>query len=81
MFFCCSKEIDVSHHVYDTLGTLTLKGNDMAILKREDVELMLEDAEATLKELQAGELNEVTTELISLTNEQIAELKEMLEAL
>lgn len=53
----------------------------MAILKREHVELMLEDAEATLKELQAGELNEVTTELISLTNEQIAELKEMLEAL
>ena len=53
----------------------------MAILKREDIELMLEDAEATLKELQAGELNDVITELISLTKEQITELKEMLEAL
>lgn len=51
----------------------------MAILKREDIELMLTDAEHTLKQLQAGEMNAVTTELIDLTKQQIDELKVMLE--
>jgi hypothetical protein len=53
----------------------------MAILKREDLELMLEDAENTLKELQAGEINAITTELIDLTKQQMDELKVMLEEL
>lgn len=51
----------------------------MAILKREDIELMLEDAKATLKELQQGEFNATTKELIELTKEQIQELEQMLE--
>lgn len=50
----------------------------MAILKKEDVEFMLKEAEEALVQLKSGELNETTTELIALTTEQIEELKEML---
>jgi len=50
----------------------------MGILKLENIELMLEDAKETLKQLQASkEIDPKLAELIQLTQEQIEELEEM----
>ncbi|MGG0658215.1 hypothetical protein [Rummeliibacillus pycnus] len=50
----------------------------MGILKLENIELMLEDAKETLKQLQVSkEIDPTTAELIQLTKEQIEELEEM----
>lgn len=50
----------------------------MGILKLENIEMMLEDATETLKQLQASDvIDSATAELIQLTKEQIDELEEM----
>lgn len=50
----------------------------MGILKLENIELMLEDAKETLKQLQvSNEPTSTTSELIQLTKAQIEELEEM----
>ncbi|WP_397538053.1 hypothetical protein [Rummeliibacillus pycnus] len=51
---------------------------NMGILKLENIEIMLEDAKETLKQLQASkEIDPKLAELIQLTQEQIEELEEM----
>lgn len=50
----------------------------MGMLKLENIEMMLEDAQETLKQLQASKIiDTATAELIQLMKEQIEELKEM----
>lgn len=50
----------------------------MGMLKMENIEMMLEDATKTLKQLQASKvIDAATVELIELTKEQIDELEEM----
>jgi hypothetical protein len=50
----------------------------MGMLKIGNIEIMLEDARETLKQLQASKvIDTATAELIQLTKEQIEELEEM----